>query len=88
MPSYRFDYQIAGDGSLSGKITQSGVSKEFAMLVPLYVDYGKGWVKLGSAVIAGNDSVDIPSMKLPALPKRAAICALNDVLAASIQNGK
>lgn len=32
MPSYRFDYQIKGD-SLSGKITQSGVSENFAMLV-------------------------------------------------------
>jgi hypothetical protein len=88
MPSYKFDYQIAKDGSLSGKITQSGVSNRFAMLVPLYVDYGKGWVKLGMAAMAGNTSIDIPSIKLPGTPKRAAICALNDVLAASIQNGK
>jgi hypothetical protein len=88
MPSYRFDYQIGKDGSLSGKITQSGVSKEFAMLVPLYVDYGKGWVKLGTATMAGNTSIDISNMKLPAVPKKAAVCALNDVLAASIQNGK
>ena len=88
MPSYKFDYQIGKDGSLSGKITQSGVSNRFAMLVPLYVDYGKGWVKLGMAAMAGNTSLDIPSMKLPGMPKKAAICALNDVLAASIQNGK
>jgi hypothetical protein len=58
------------------------------MLVPLYVDYGKGWVKLGLAVMAGNTSIDISNLKLPAVPKRAAICALNDVLAANIQNGK
>jgi len=88
MPSYRFDYQINSDGSLSGKITQSGVSGNFAMLVPLYADFGKGWIRLGSATMVGNSSVDITNLKLPAAPKKAAICALNDVLAASIQNGK
>jgi hypothetical protein len=88
MPSYNFDYQINSDGSLSGKITQSGVSENFAMLVPLYVDFGGGWIKVGSATMIGNSSVDIANMKLPSTPKKAAICALKDVLAASIQNGK
>jgi len=88
MPSYRFDYQINSDGSLSGKITQSGVSDNFAMLVPIYVDFGKGWVKLGSATLVGNRTFDITNLKLPQTPKRAAICAMNDVLALSIQNGK
>ncbi|HVQ36802.1 MAG TPA: M1 family aminopeptidase, partial [Pyrinomonadaceae bacterium] len=88
MPSYRFDYQVSSDGTLSGKITQSGVSKDFAMLVPLYGDFGKGWVKLGSAMMLGNATVDIGNIKLPAVPKKAAVCALNDVLAASIQNNK
>ena len=87
MPSYRFDYQLNGD-TLSGKITQSGVSKDFGMLVPLYADFGKGWIKVGSATMIGNSSVDITNMKLPMAPKKIAICALNDVLAASIQNGK
>ena len=88
MPSYRFDYQVNSDGSLSGKITQSGVSNDFAMLIPLYVDFGQGWVRLGAATLIGNSSVDIGNVKLPKAPKKAAICALNDVLAASIQNGK
>ncbi len=88
MPSYRFDYKINSDHSLSGKITQSGVSNDFAMLIPLYVDFGKGWVRLGSATVVGNSSVDITNLKLPSAPKKAAICALNDVLAASIQSGK
>lgn len=88
MPSYRFDYQINADGSLSGKITQSGVSDDFAMLVPIYADFGKGWAKLGSARIIGNNSLDITNLKMPQVPKKAAICALNDVLAASIQNSK
>jgi Carboxypeptidase regulatory-like domain/Peptidase family M1 domain len=88
MPSYRFDYQVSQDGTLSGKITQSGVSKNFAMLVPLYGDFGKGWVKLGSALMISNQSVDISNLKLPAVPKKVAVCAWNDVLAASIQNNK
>lgn len=88
MPSYRFDHQINSDGTLSGKITQSGVSDNFAMLVPIYVDFGKGWVKLGSATLIGNTTFDITNLKLPQTPKRASICAMNDVLALSIQNGK
>jgi len=86
MPSYRFDYQISGDGSLTGKITQSNVSDKFVMRVPVYVDFGKGWVRIGAATVAGNSSVDLNNVKLPKGAKRASICALNDVLAASIQN--
>jgi len=88
MPSYRFDYKVSGDGTVSGRITQSGVSDNFAMLVPVYADFGKGWNKLGMATMIGNSSVDLTDLKLPSAPKRVAICALNDVLAASIQNGK
>jgi hypothetical protein len=87
MPSYRFDYQVNGD-SLSGKITQSGVSDNFAMPVPLYADFGKGWIKAGSATMVGNNSLDITNLKLPMAPKKVAFCALNDVLAANIQYGK
>jgi len=87
IPTYRLDYQVSSDGMLKGQITQSGVSKEFVMVVPLYLDFGKGWTRLGTAMIQGNSSVDV-NVKLPSVPKRAAIAALNDVLALSIQNGK
>jgi hypothetical protein len=49
---------------------------------------GKGWAKLGSATLVGNRSVDLKDLKLPAVPKRMAIAALNDVLATSIENSK
>jgi hypothetical protein len=88
VPSYKFDYQIGSDGALSGRITQSGVSDNFAMIVPVYVDLGKGWGRLGSAVMVGNTSVDLTNIKLPATPKRAAVCAMNDVLATSISNSR
>ncbi|MGQ0760563.1 MAG: carboxypeptidase regulatory-like domain-containing protein [Acidobacteriota bacterium] len=87
MPSYKFEYQLNGD-SLSGKITQSGVSDKFKMPVPVYVDYGKGWQRLGSAFIVGNSTVELGSLKLPQAAKRAAICAQADVLALSITNDR
>src|SRR6266699_3402429 len=59
VPGYQFDYQIASDGTISGKVTQSGVSDKFVMLVPIYLDFGKGWIKLGTVTMAGNSSVDL-----------------------------
>lgn len=89
MPSYKFEYQLADGGTtLSGKITQSGVSDNFKMLVPVYVDFGKGWVKIGAGMVTGNSSVDVKGIKLPQAAKSAAVCALDDVLALSIQNSK
>jgi hypothetical protein len=87
VPSYRFDYQISGN-TVSGRITQSGVSKDFGMLVPIYADFGQGWTRLGTAKMFGNASVDLGNIQLPQQPKRMAICALNDVLAVSIENVK
>lgn len=88
VPAYKLEYSVASDGTLNGKVSQSGVSDDFVMLVPLYVDMGKGWAKLGSARIIGNTSAEIKGLKLPAVPKRVAVCAMNDVLATSIENSK
>ena len=89
MPSYKFDYQLGPDGtSFSGKLTQSGVSDQFKMRVPVYVDLGKGWVKLGSGNLVGNTSVELNNIKIGQPIKRVAICPLNDVLALNIQNSK
>jgi len=67
-----------------------GISRkqDFKILVRIYLDLGKGWIKVGSANITGTNSVDMKDVKLPAPAKRAAICAMNDVLALSIQNSK
>lgn len=87
VPSYRFEYTVSGN-SFSGRVTQSGVSDNFKMRVPVYVDFGKGWVRLGSVTLNGNSSFDIPATQLPQAPKRAAIAALDDVLAVQIENVK
>ncbi len=87
IPSYRFEYQLAPDGSaISGRIMQSGVSDNFKMLVPIYVDFGKGFTRIGAATLRGNTSVELTDLKMPQPIKRAAICAMDDVLALSIQN--
>jgi hypothetical protein len=92
VPAYHMDYTIApgGDGKavVNVKVTQSNVSKDFVMLVPIYVDYGKGWTRLGSAMIPGSSSVDLNDIKLPQVPKRLALAVMNDVLATSIENSK
>jgi hypothetical protein len=88
VPAYKFQYNVTSDGMLSGKLTQSGVSDDFIMIVPIYIDMGKGWAKLGSARLVGNSSIDLGNIKLPAAPKRVAVCAMNDVLATSIENSK
>ena len=88
VPAYKFEYNVSQDGMLNGKITQSGVSDNFVMLVPIYLDTGKGWAKLGSATMVGNRTLELKDIKLPVVPKRVAICAMNDVLATSIENSK
>jgi hypothetical protein len=92
VPAYQMEYSVtpSGDGKavVNAKITQSNVSKDFVMLVPVYADFGKGWVKLGSATINGNSSTNLANLKLPQTPKRLAIAAMHDVLATNIDNGK
>ena len=85
VPSYKFEYKIEGS-VLSGTITQTGVSDKFVMLVPIYVDFGQGWIKLGTIPIEGNKSINLGKIDLRQSPKKAAIAALNDVLATSIEN--
>jgi hypothetical protein len=87
MPSYKFEYQIQGN-SLTGTITQSNVSKNFVMIVPIYADFGNGWQFLANVTLAGNDTLDIGKINLPKTPKKVAIAALQDVLAEKIENVK
>ncbi|NNE98454.1 MAG: hypothetical protein HKN25_05475, partial [Pyrinomonadaceae bacterium] len=70
------------------KITQSEVSDSFVTPVPVYVDYGKGWVELGKATIVGNKTYELNNIPLPRKPKKVAILALHDVLATKITNKK
>jgi aminopeptidase N len=92
VPAYRLDYSVstgeAGKAVLNAKITQSNVSKDFTMPVPIYADFGKGWVRLGAATLKGSSSVDLNNIELPQAPKRLTLAALRDVLATDIQVNK
>ncbi|CAN5550178.1 MAG: M1 family metallopeptidase [Pyrinomonadaceae bacterium] len=91
MPSYKFTYSIGkkdGRAVITGKITQTGVSDNFVMIVPIYVDMGQGWSYLGATTIVGNTSADLGEIMLSGEPKKAAIAALQDVLAEKIEINK
>ncbi|MGB7845267.1 MAG: M1 family aminopeptidase [Candidatus Acidiferrum sp.] len=83
VPRYHFEYQLApADGGkvrLRMTITQSEVDEKFAMLVPLFADFGDGMVRIGQAKIAGSTkhSVDIV---LPNRPKKVALNAYKEIL--------
>jgi aminopeptidase N len=84
VPAYKFEYSFTtnseGKPALTGRITQSGVSKNFVMSVPLYLDFGKGYGRVGSVTLSGNTTYELPPITLPSVPKRATICAMSDVL--------
>lgn len=90
LPSYKFDYTLEpgsdGDFALNMKLTQSGVTPEFRMLVPIYLEMASGQiVRLGAARPAGNSIVEqkVPLKGVKEKPRRAMINYYNDVLAAN-----
>jgi aminopeptidase N len=86
-PSYHFEHSFSqeSDGTLTLnlKLTQSHVSDDFAMLIPIYVELEKGQVaRLGRIPIKGNTTVE-KHVRMPNLgqkPRRAMIAYLDDVL--------
>jgi hypothetical protein len=85
IPRYKLDYTVtpAAEGKflLTAKLTQSEVSDRFSMLVPVYIDWdGSRHVRIGSASIRGNSTVDI-KIVLPKKPKAVVVNAFHDVLA-------
>jgi aminopeptidase N len=83
VPRYHFEYQLApGDGGqvkLHMTITQSDVDDQFAMLVPVFADFGKGMVRLGQIGVVGNTTRSLDAL-LPSQPKKVALNAYKDIL--------
>ncbi|HZS03764.1 MAG TPA: carboxypeptidase regulatory-like domain-containing protein [Blastocatellia bacterium] len=93
VPRYRFDYTLTpqSDGKvlLKGALTQSEVSPNFKMLVPVYLDFDGKPVRLGEVSVAGNMTTPEFQVMLPQKPKRVLINAYHDILAVeSVSNGK
>ena len=83
IPRYTFDYQLSpvegGKTRLHMTVTQSEVDQNFAMLVPVFGDFGKGMVRLGQVGIIGNSSRTL-DWDLPLQPKKVALNAYKEVL--------
>jgi hypothetical protein len=70
-----------GKTLLTATLTQSGVSDNFKMLVPVYLDFDGKIMRLGEATITGNSTTPEFKIKLPQKPKRVVINYYNDLLA-------
>lgn len=83
VPKYHFEYQLMpaeeGKVKLHMTLTQSEVDDHFVMLVPVFVDFGKGLVRIGQIGIAGN-STRSSDVLLPANPKKVVLNAYKEIL--------
>jgi len=83
VPRYHFEYQTsAADGGkikLHMTVTQSDVDDHFAMLVPIFADFGKGMVRIGQVGIAGSTTRSYDVL-LSAQPKKVALNAYREIL--------
>jgi hypothetical protein len=83
VPRYHFEYQLTaaegGKVKLHMAITQSEVDEHFAMLVPVFADFGNGMARLGQVGIVGNTTRNLDLM-LPRQPKKVVLNAYKDIL--------
>jgi len=84
VPAYKMKYTLLPEGNgkfvLKITITQSGVSPNFKMVVPVYVDFDGKLYRLGDATVFGNQSTPEFTVKLPQKPRRVLLNAFHDVL--------
>jgi len=86
LPHYHLESQVKSNAdatSLYFKLTESGVSDNFRMLVPLYLEFTDGrTIRLGSMPMTGNTSADqtVPIGKTSVAIKRVFLNYYNDVL--------
>ena len=84
IPTYDFKYKVnpTGDGKsiLQFTLTQSGVSDQFLMRVPIYLTLGKRVVRLGLMPIKGSSTIT-NQVALPVNPDGVSIDQFHEVLA-------
>jgi aminopeptidase N len=83
VPSYGLEYSITrekgGKITLSGKLTQSGVTNTFAMAVPVFGQFGAKKVRLGVLEIHGNSTATF-KVDVPETPKHVLLNINHEVL--------
>ena len=86
IPRYKFDYTITdADGGkflLKATLTQSDVTPDFMMPVPIYLDMDGQIARLGVVAIRGNSTNSELQVLLPKKPKRVMINYFHDILEA------
>jgi len=91
LPRYKLEYSLqsaeGGKELLTGKLTQSEVSENFRMKVPLYAELDKQiTIRLGSVFVVGNTTSAEFKILLPKKPKRVGANLFQDVLAVETVN--
>jgi peptidase M1-like protein/carboxypeptidase family protein len=83
VPRYGFKYDVqpaeAGKFKVRVEIAQSEVDENFAMFVPIFVDFGSGMVRVTQTPMVGNSTRSY-SFILDRQPKKVALNYLKDVL--------
>jgi len=79
VPKYAVTYEFTKQGeetSMHFKVAQSGVSDDFTMLVPLYIEFDdKRVIEFGRGVLKGSSTVEqtVNMGKLKSVPKRVLV---------------
>lgn len=83
VPKYHFEYQSSpepgGKVKVHMTITQSEVDDRFAMLVPVFADFGNGMAPIAQVGIGGNRSRSV-DIELPSQPKKVELNAYREML--------
>jgi len=83
VPRYQFEYQLSpaagGKTKLHLSLTQSDVSDSFIMSVPIFADFGKGFVRLGQLPAVGNSTKSY-DFEFPVAPKKVVLNAYKEIL--------
>jgi hypothetical protein len=83
VPRYHYASQFTpadgGKVKVHFTVTQSEVDEHFAMLIPVFADFGKGMIRIGQVGMIGNTTHDFDFM-LPSQPKKVALNAYKDIL--------
>jgi aminopeptidase N len=89
IPSYELRYKLTplegGKSNLKFTVTQSGVSDEFLMAVPVYVDVQGKTFKLGMVGVKGNSTTSDFGGDMGFTPDRLFLNAHHDILANEIK---
>jgi aminopeptidase N len=84
VPSYKLEYSLSpldgGKVLFTGRVTQSDVSNNFAMRVPVYGDFGNGPVKMMAPVLIGSQTTKDLKLIIRRKPKKISLNANYDVL--------